>query len=270
MTHRQGVFSRVFPTSASEAENSVICVTDLGAEKPFMTFFSNTIPDLHLVGAGAATQSFPFYVYDEDGSNRRENITDWALAQFQAAYVDVTKRDIFHYVYGLLHHPHYRAHYADNLKRELPRIPLIGTQIPSADPVGDFRRFVEAGAALATSHLNYETTNEYKLRWIENRDLPFTWRVTKMKLSADKTTLVVNESLTLAGIPAECLRYRLGNRSALDWIIDQYQVSTDKRSGIVSDPNRADDEGYIVRLIGRVITVSLETIKIVDGLPAWA
>jgi predicted helicase len=130
-----------------------------------------------------------------------------------------------------------------------------------------FWRFADTGARLADIHLNYEQAKEYPLQWIENKDVPFSWRVTKMQLSKDKTQLKVNESLTLAGIPAECFDYRLGNRSALDWVIDQYQVSTDKRSGIASDPNREDDEEYIVRLIGRVVTVSVETVKLVQALP---
>ena len=89
----------------------------------------------------------------------------------------------------------------------------------------------------------------------------------KMRLSKDKTALKVNASLTLAGIPPEVFQYRLGNRSALDWVIDQYQVSEDKRSGIRSDPNRADDPEYIVRLVGQVVRVSVETMRIVNGLP---
>src|SRR5260221_13395630 len=115
-------------------------------------------------------------------------------------------------------------------------------------------------------HLNYEQAKEYPLKWIENQDVPFSWRVEKMKLTTDKAAVIVNESLTLSSIPQECFQYRLGNRSALDWIIDQYQVSTDKRSEIVSDPNNLDDEEYIVRLIGRVITVSVETVQLVNEL----
>jgi len=102
---------------------------------------------------------------------------------------------------------------------------------------------------------------------IENPEAPLDWRVEKMRLSKDKTRMVYNDFLTLAGIPAEAFEYRLGNRSALEWVIDQYQVSTDKRSGITNDPNRADDPQYIVRLIGQVIKVSLETMKIVHALP---
>jgi predicted helicase len=101
----------------------------------------------------------------------------------------------------------------------------------------------------------------------ENKDIHLDWRVEKMKLSTDKTQILYNEFLTLGGIPAKAFEYRLGNRSALDWIIDQYQVSTDKRSGIITDPNCLDDPEYIVRLIGKVVTVSVETVKIIKGLP---
>jgi predicted helicase len=156
-----------------------------------------------------------------------------------------------------LHHPTYRERYAANLKRELPRIPYAP----------DFRGFADAGKQLADLHLNYEQQPEYSLKFIENDEVPLDWRVEKMKLNKDKTQIIYNEFLTLSGIPPEVFQYRLGNRSALDWVIDQYQIKTDKRSGIVNDPNRLDDEQYIVRLIGQVITVSLETVKIVDSLP---
>ena len=108
---------------------------------------------------------------------------------------------------------------------------------------------------------------EYQLPFIENREVPLDWRVEKMKLSKDKTQLIYNDFLTLDGIPAKAFDYRLGNRSALEWEIDQYRVKTDKRSGIVNDPNRPDDPQYIVKLIGQVITVSLETVEIVEDLP---
>lgn len=114
---------------------------------------------------------------------------------------------------------------------------------------------------------HYERQPEYPLKRIESGKLD--WRVTKMRLGKDKTSLVYNSFLTLSGIPPETYEYRLGNRSALEWVIDQYQVSTDKRSGITNDPNRADDPEYIVRLIGQVVYVSLETVKIVKGLPEF-
>ncbi|MBX3082527.1 MAG: N-6 DNA methylase [Anaerolineae bacterium] len=249
-----------FPTLTSELENHAISLTAIGSEKPFMSMITNSITDLHLVGAGAQSQCFPFYTYDEDGNNRRENITDWALNQFRTHYADpsITKWDIFYYVYGILHHPEYRTKFADNLKRELPRIPFAL----------EFRAFADAGHKLADLHLNYEQKTPYKLEWRTAKDTPLSYRVEKMRLSKDKTQLIVNDSLTLSNIPPDTFNYRLGNRSALDWVIDQYQVSTDKRSGITSDPNRDDDERYIVDLVGRVITVSLETVNIVASLPA--
>jgi len=183
------------------------------------------------------------------------------LEQFRTHYRDkkISKWDIFHYVYALLHHPQYREKYAANLRRELPRIPFAP----------DFWKLAKAGARLADLHVNYEKQPEYPLQRLENKDAPLNWRVEKekMKLSKDKMQLVYNDFLILGGIPPEAFEYRLGNRSALDWIVDQFQVSTDKRSGIVNDPNRTDDPEYIVRLIGQVITVSLETVKIVKALP---
>ena len=115
-------------------------------------------------------------------------------------------------------------------------------------------------------HLNYEQAQEYPLEWIENKSVPFSWHIKKMRLTQDKTAVIANESLTLSGIPQECFQYRLGNRSALEWIIDQYQISIDKRSGIVSDPNNLDDEEYIVRLVRKVVTVSVETVRLVNEL----
>ena len=240
-----------------DIENTVICLSAVGSSKPFHLIVVNCIPDIHLTGD---TQCFPYYTYAEDGSNRRENITDWSLAQFQAKYgSDVTKWDIFHYVYAMLHHPQYRERYAENLKRDLPHIPLLHNKEA-------FLVCVRIGKQLMDIHLNYEQAKEYPLTWIENPTFPFSWHVKRMRLTADRSAITINESLTLAGIPQECFAYRLGNRSALDWIIDQYQVSEDKRSGIVSNPNREDDEEYIVRLVGKVVTVSVETVRLVEEL----
>ena len=147
--------------------------------------------------------------------------------------------------------------FADNLKRELPRIPFMA----------DFAAFADAERSLAKWHLDYESVNPWPLEWFDTPGVPLSYDVTKMKLSKDKTTLTVNPSLTLAGIPPEVARYRLGNRSALEWVVDQYQVSDDARSGIRSDPNRLDDSESIVRLVGQVVRVSVETVRIVEGLP---
>jgi predicted helicase len=131
-----------------------------------------------------------------------------------------------------------------------------------------FWAFAKAGQKLDDLHLNYEQLEPWPLKWSETEGVPLSYHVEKMRLSKDKTQLKVNESLTLAKIPPDVFEYRLGNRSALDWIIDQYQISTDKRSSITSDPNNPDDEEYIVRLVGQVVRVSLDTVKIVKALPA--
>lgn len=115
--------------------------------------------------------------------------------------------------------------------------------------------------------MNYEKQPEYPLERIENPKEKLNLRVEKMRLSKDKSLLIYNSFLTLKGIPPETYEYRLGNRSALEWIVDQYQVSTDKRSGITNDPNREDDPEYILRLVGQVVHVSVETVQIVKGLP---
>jgi hypothetical protein len=130
-----------------------------------------------------------------------------------------------------------------------------------------FRSLAKAGERLAEIHVHYEQQPEYKLTKVEKKGEKLDYGVIKMKLSKDKTTLIYNQFLTLSGIPKETYDYRLGNRSALEWVTDQYQVSKDKRSGITNDPNRADDPQYILRLIGQVITVSLETVKTVRSLP---
>jgi predicted helicase len=256
LNQRQYQQHRIFPRRSSE--NLSICVNDIGYRSPLTALAVNSIPDLHIGAGSDGFQTFPFYTYDPDGTNRQENITDWALAEFRSHYGDssISKWDIFHYTYGILHHPEYRTRYAANLKRELPRIPKAP----------EFRRFAEIGAALMALHIGYETQPEYPLQRTETGQL--NWRVEKMTLSKDKTQLKVNEFLTLSGIPPQAQDYRLGNRSALEWVVDQYRVSTDSRSGIVNDPNRADDPEYIVRLIGQVVTVSAETVRLVNQLAA--
>ncbi|MDE0086015.1 MAG: DNA helicase, partial [Candidatus Poribacteria bacterium] len=188
-------------------------------------------------------------------------ITDWMLTNFQKRYPNdsITKWNIFYYTYGLLHHPDYRERYQENLKRDLPHIPFAE----------DFWGFSKAGARLADLHINYESQPEYsKLNPIETPGMQVDLAVERMKFSKDKTRLTYNDFLALEGIPPEVFEYRLGNRSALEWVVDQYRVKVDKRSGIVNNPNREEDPEYILRLIGQVITVSLETVEIVEGLPA--
>ena len=258
MVDRIGSFPTISPTPEAERENRIICVSGLGSRKPFHALMAKMIPSLDMF---EKTQCFPFYVYDEDGTNRRENVTDGVLRKFRSQYQDesIIKWDVFHYVYAVLHHPDYRETYQANLKRELPRIPFLP----------DFWSFVKTGRRLGEIHVSYEDQPEYHLDFIETPGMSLNWRVEKMRLTKDKTQIRYNDFLTLASIPPEAFDYRLGNRSALDWLIDQYRIKTDKRSGITNDPNRPDDPQYIVNLIKKVITVSLETVKLVKGLPEW-
>jgi predicted helicase len=260
---------RIFPLP--ETENITIGLNGVGSEKDFAPIATDMISNQSMFGGGSAFQVFPLYVYDPDGTNRKDNITDWGLGQFQSHYKDtsITKLDIFHYVYGILHDPTYRTKYAANLKRELPRIPFAE----------NFWKVAETGKRLMDIHVHYEEQSEYPLTelwslpkgYVHPYGLEVTsvdqvperdrFRVTKMKRDKkDPTRLIVNDFLTLTGIPENVDQYKLGNRSALDWIIDQYQVSTDKRSGITNDPNRDDDPTYIIRLIKKVVKVSVETV----------
>ena len=259
LNERVSIFPSIFPIPDAEKGNRVICVAGIGDRKGFGCLATSSIPSLDL--AFEKNQCFPFYTYDEDGTNRRENITDWTLTQFRIHYGDdtITKWDIFHYTYGILHHPDYRERYQENLKRDLPHIPFTE----------GFWGFAKAGARLADLHANYESQPEYdKLIPIETPGMQVDLSVERMKFSKDKTRLKYNDFLTLESIPTEVFDYRLGNRSALEWVVDQYRVKVDKRSGIKNDPNRAEDPEYILRLIGQVITVSLETVDIVNRLPA--
>ena len=150
----------------------------------------NVIPCLDIL---EKTQCFPFYVYDEDGSNQRENITDWALGQFRTHYGDesIDKWAIFYYVYGVLHHPVYRERYADNLKRELPRIPYVGDK-------SAFHAISEAGKALANLHLTYEDAKPHRLNWVEKAGTPVSFKVEKMKFK----NALTNDALTLNPSPS--------------------------------------------------------------------
>jgi predicted helicase len=248
----------IFIPNGDDVSNTMLCWNSSASSGPAV-LATKLVPDLHFVGD---SQCFAFFVYDADGTNRRENITDWALTEFRTHYADqtITKWNIFHATYAILHHPEYRTRYAANLKRELPRIPFPP----------DFHAFARAGQRLMELHIDYEQQPEYPLEHIESEDpaIDVSFRVEKMKLAKDKSSLRYNDFLTLRGIPPAAFDYRLGNRSALEWVIDQYRVSTDARSGIRNDPNREDDPQYIIRLIGQVITVSLETQRLIASLPS--
>jgi predicted helicase len=223
-----------------------------------MALICSEIPDLHLAAFGSATQCFPLYTYTTDGKERRDNIPRTALDKFALHYDDekITRADIFHYVYAVLHHPEYRARYAENLKRELPRIPFAP----------DFHALAKAGRKLAELHVGYEEVKPWKLRRVEHKDTPLDWRVEAMKLTKEGDAVIYNDHFTFAGVPSEAHEYRLGNRSALDWVIDQYRVTRDSQGDIISDPNRNDDEEYIANLVARVVTVSVETVSLMKSL----
>ncbi len=259
-------FPKIFPTVETEKENLVICCTN-HSQIPFVVHITNVIPEV--ANGGRTGQCFPFYVYDEEGNNRQENITDWALEKFKEQYSnldrtgspqrtaspeEITKRAIFYYVYGLLHAKNYREKYAQNLKKELPRIPFVK----------DFWFISNIGKELAELHLNYESAQPFDLE-IEINE-PIDWKVDKMRLSKDKKTLVYNQSITFLNIPEKTFDYKLGNRAALEWIIDQYRIKIDERSGIINDPNQVDNERYIIDLIGKIITVSIKTVDLTEQL----
>jgi len=268
----------IFPTNL--LDNFIICVTGVGVVKEFSAFISNLIPDLCIQGAATAGQCFPLYTYtkqsdlgtlfqsdQQSGYTRNENIPDAILEGFQATYGDkaITKEDIFYYVYGVLHSPEYKSRFAADLKKMLPRIPY--TQ--------DFWAFSRAGRSLAHWHLNYETIEPYPLEeykenlFLEAKD----YRVEKMvfgrhERQIDKTTIIYNSKIRLAGIPLRAYEYKVCDRSAIEWIMERYQITKDKASGIVNEPNTwSDDPHYIVDLVKRIVRVSLKTVDIVRSLP---
>jgi len=275
---------RIFPCEG--AENRVICITGMGFKDGVSALMSNVVPDLQIQFNG---QCFPLYLYDELEASReqtdlfastgkperkrRDAITNEGLAHFQQAYPSekISKEDVFYYVYGLLHSPDYRERYADNLSKELPRIPRVKTAT-------DFWAFSQAGRKLADLHLNYETVEPYPLK-IEaaGKLTDADYRVEKMKYGKkgkdkDLTTLHYNDKITLTGIPLEAYDYIVNGKPAPDWVVERQCVKTDKDSGIVNDANdwaveTMGNPRYPLELFMRIVTVSLETMKIVSALP---
>lgn len=206
---------------------------------------------------------------------RRDALTDAGLAHFRAAYPgeSITKEDIFYYVYGLLHSPDYRERYADNLGKELPRIPCVKS-------AADFWAFSKAGRELAEWHLNYETVTPYSAK-IDTGGVKLTdadYRVEKMRFGKagkdkDRTTVIYNHKITVTGIPLDAYDYAVNGKPAIEWVMERQCVKTDKASGIVNDANdwaieTMHDPRYPLDLLLRVVTVSLETQKIVRALPS--
>lgn len=274
---------RLFPRP--HHENVVISATGSGANKGFTALAMSSVPCLDSIEKG---QCFPLYWYekvdehedrpqgemfedrptpDADGYVRRDGISDWALGEYRRRYEDdsITKEDIFWYVYGILHSPEYKDRFAADLKKMVPRIPFAA----------DFRAFSNAGRELGQWHLNYETVEPFPLEEetgrlvMEDAD----YRVHKMTFGKgsggkDKSVIVYNPHLTLKGIPLDAYDYVVNGKSALEWVMERYAVSIHKASQIKNDPNDwSDVPHYIVDLIKRVTRVSVETVRIVSGLP---
>ncbi|MEH1966894.1 type ISP restriction/modification enzyme [Nostoc sp.] len=237
--------------------NKIITLPGTASSKEFSVLASKYLADFHFNGD---SQCFPLYRYEKDG-NRIDNITDWVLAQFQTHYGDstITKLDIFHYTYAVLHNPAYRTKYELNLKREFPRLPFYD----------DFHQWVNWGKQLMDLHINYETVKPYPLKRI---DLPLaTNRTPKAKLKADTAngTITLDDVTTLEGVPKIAWEYRLGNRSALEWILDQYKEKKSKDPTIAEKFNTyrfADYKEQVIDLLERVCTVSVETMQIIQQI----
>jgi predicted helicase len=247
----------ILPTAMSERENRVICVSSPGS-KHISFFMTNLIPDLNLFAGASPIQCFPLYIFDDDGRNKRENITDWALEKFCNYYKDymITKYDIFHYVYAILHHPMYIRKYTANLRHQLPRIPLIK----------EFYGLSRAGANLARLHLFFEGQEEYPLKKNTKFEEKPDWQIEKMSFTKDRRGIIINDNFSLSNIPVRAFDYNIGNRSALEWLVEQYRVRNVTIAGGEDNPNQFSDPAHIIRLIGQITTISIESYKIINSM----
>lgn len=290
--HRVGQMPEFFPTP--KHRNLLICISGVGVTKDFSCVIVDVLPDLELIGK---SQCFPLYWYEDmskeiykdstqlnlfiDSENsyiRRDGVTDWILTTARKQYGSkVTKEDIFYYVYGILHSPDYRTAFAADLKKSLPRLPLV----ESSD---DFWAFSHAGRELAELHLNYETVEPYKscisvFAALTTKGENVNYRVEKMRFgkidskTADKTIIHYNNGITIESIPLEAYEYVVNGKSAIEWIMERYQIKPDPASGITNDPNdwakEHNDEKYIFNLLLRIINVSVKTMAIVKALPKF-
>ena len=269
--------NRIFPDRRSE--NRVVCVSGKGGTKGFSALLSDRTTDLQFMFNG---QCFPRYRYQvptedadtidalegiSDRAGRIDNISDTALRVFCDHYQDdtITKHAIFDYVYGVLHAPRYREEFAIDLSKEIPRIPFAP----------DFQAFTEAGRALGELHLGYERCERYPLELVfahegeppQARHFRLTAKAMRFA-DNEKTTLRINEHVSVSGIPAEAHRYVVNGRTPLEWYIDRYRIKKDKESGILNDPNGwFADPRDLVAAIERIVYVSVESIRIIEELP---
>lgn len=277
--HRVNQLPNISPTPVHK--NMFIGVTT-DYRKDWSALIVEDLPDLNML---SATQYFPLYSYESvnadelaisstdeviiEGYRRRENITDTTLFAYQSYYEDksISKKDIFYYVYGILHSTEYKEKYSSDLAKMMPRIPKVQ----------DFWVYSIAGRSLSDLHLNYESVEPYPLEEVVKKavsdefDMYYVQKLAFLRRK-DKTGIVYNQNITLMGIPEEALDYQVNGKSALEWIIDRYQVTTHKASQIRNDPNdyarEIGNPRYIIDLIKRIVTVSMETNRIVKDLPA--
>ena len=275
LVQRVSLLPKIFPTQ--NTNNLTICVPGVGDRKGFSTIISRNVTDLELL---EKAQCFPLYYYEKrsvyqptlfDGESsaqytRKDGITNFILERCRESYgPKVTKEDIFYYVYGLLHSPDYCKTFAADLKKMLPRLPLVEKPV-------DFWTFSKAGRALADLHLKYETQPACPKVKVEGAESG-NFRVQKMRFpnKGDKSVIEYNPWITISNIPLDAYEYVINGRSAIEWIMERYQIKTDKASGITNDPNDwADEHGkprYILDLLLSIVTVSLETLKIIKTLP---
>ncbi len=279
---------RIFPNA--ELPNRVIAVTGKGSRNGLSVLMTNHLVDLNMLEAGA--QCFPFWIYKRDeegdaaqnlfdeedvGYKRRNAISDHGLQVFRDAYPSetITPEDVFHYIYGILHSEDYRSRYAANLAKELPRIPCVKA-------VEDYRAFRDAGRRLGELHVDYESVEPYPTTIVTGEQLltddpAAAYRVTKMRhpgtgKGKDRSTVLYNPYITIRDIPAVAWDYVVNGKPALTWIMERQSVRTDNASGIVSDANRyaietVADPRYPFDLFLRVITVAIETTRLVNSLP---
>ncbi len=270
-----GLSPKLFPTP--DHSNVGICVSGIGSSKDFSALITNSIPDLQVQFNG---QYFPLYYYEENNASqkglfdsdesqkyvRRDAVSDFILERAKQQYGKaVTKEDIFYYVYGFLHSNKYRETFTNDLKKMLPRLPLV-------EEVKDFWAFNKAGRQLAELHLNYETVAPSPDVTVTGDDGK-TYSVDKIRFPKkdQKETINYNSKITLSNIPAKAYEYVVNGKSAIDWIMERYAVTTHKESGIVNDPNdwakEVGNPRYILDLLLSIINVSVQTVDIVNSLP---
>lgn len=256
----------IFPKH--DTKNLVICVAGLGNKK-FSVLMTDTLPSLSVI---EISQCFPLYWYEEVRSPllgtytaRHDGISDSALNVYRECYDDmtITKEDLFCYIYGVLSSREYAVRFGNDTKKLLARVPFV-------KDLNTFREFSQAGYKLGQLHVNYESVEEWPVVYEGDRSCV---RVKKMRVidRGDELAVRVNDSLVVSGIPSEAQRYVVNGRSALEWIAERYRDDVDKKTGIRNDCNmwgiEHGDEDYIVRLIARVARVSVESVRIIEGMP---